>query len=473
MTSPANDTSELTAYALGELQAHQAGAIHSLLTACPAATSELEQIEAVTEALRQRAPIPQDRLQPDQRHAVLYPTQIPRRVAPMMPRPMVKKTSQAWPVMSILLKAAALFIITGAAFFAGRQVSLIGTQLDVAQSQPVPAKPAPISKPAAPAKVEVAVVKPTPAPAASVSAPQPAPILEKAAIAAIPAPVKPEVIVAKTEPVKAAQEIIHSAPELKPVVPLAVNRLNREVAFISTNQQAADRFSIKPADIRPLPVKGKDKEQFASPLKGPAPKIEEKKQAQGIYIHSWKTETTSCPWNPSTRLLRVTILLPADQPAATASTSYPLDVNFDRRNVREFRRLTERHLPAAELRSAGTQVVWYEFQPAANELNTPGKTIATVTLDQARFTTQTVGPFDESKLNVVDRGATWQTAREDYLFESAVIGLGMLLNGDHQSPNLNHQLILDLAEKSKGSDSSGERGRFIRQLNDARRAAGL
>jgi hypothetical protein len=252
-----------------------------------------------------------------------------------------------------------------------------------------------------------------------------------------------------------------------------VTHLNRKLAFISTNQQTADLFSIKPADIRPQPIKGKANEQFASPLKGPAPKLEGKSLAAGIYIHSWKAETSSCPWNPSTRLLRVSIQLPADQPAATSSTSYPLDVNFDRRNVREFRRLSERHLPAAELRSAGSQVVWYEFQPATTDLNAAGKPIATITLDQGRFTTQTVGPFDESKLNVMDRGATWQTAREDYLFESAVVGLGMLLNGNHQCPDLNHQLILDLAEKSQGTDSSGERARFIRQLNEARRAAGL
>jgi hypothetical protein len=49
----------------------------------------------------------------------------------------------------------------------------------------------------------------------------------------------------------------------------------------------------------------------------------------------------------------------------------------------------------------------------------------------------------------------------------------MLLRGNHQSPGLDHRLVLTLAEKSKGSDASGERGRFIRQVNEVRRAAGL
>jgi anti-sigma factor RsiW len=472
MTSPANDTSELTAYSLGELQAHQAAAIHSLLAACPAATSELEQIEAVTEALRQRAPMPQDRLHPEQRHAVLYPTQIPRLVAPMKPRPMVKKTAPFWPIMGIALKAAAVIVLTGAAFFAGQKVTLLSSQIAAVKTQPEAPKATPAQT--ASTKVEVAVSKPAPLPPAPIvpaPVPTPAPVLAKIPVTS--APEKPEVVVAKVEPSKLAAEIIHSAPTPTPVLPVAVTRVNREIAFISATQQSVDRFSIRPSDIRPAPVKGKEKEQFASPLKEPIAKSEEKSQPSGIYIHSWKAETSSCPWNPSTRLLRITVQLPADQPAATTSASFPLEVNFDRRSVRDFRRLSERHLPAAELRSAGTQVVWYEFQPVTNEANPAGKAIATITLDQGRFTTQTVGPFDESKLNVVDRGASWQTAREDYLFESAVVGLGMLLSGDHQSPALNHEVILNLAEKGKGADSSGERSRFIRQLNEARRAAGL
>jgi hypothetical protein len=99
--------------------------------------------------------------------------------------------------------------------------------------------------------------------------------------------------------------------------------------------------------------------------------------------------------------------------------------------------------------------------------------VATVTLEKGRFTMPSVGPFDGSKLAVLDRGASWQAAREDFLFESAVVGFGMLLRGDHRSPALNHQVVLSLAEKAKGSDASGERARFIREVSHARQAAGL
>lgn len=121
MTSPARDTSELTAYTLGELNPQQAGEIHELLANCPAALTELEQIEAVTDALRQHAPLLHDRLKPEQRHAVLHPANLPRRVTPMMPRAMVKKQASGWPILGGLMKAAALLTVTGAAYWAGLQ----------------------------------------------------------------------------------------------------------------------------------------------------------------------------------------------------------------------------------------------------------------------------------------------------------------------------------------------------------------
>jgi len=259
------------------------------------------------------------------------------------------------------------------------------------------------------------------------------------------------------------------------VIPVAVTHPSTDVAFISTSRQSTDQFSLRPADIRPAPMKG-GKDNFASPVPvkpAPQPKLDAKITKADVFIHSWKAEIASCPWNRSTRLLRITMQLPADQPAAITPNAYPLQVSFDRRNVREFRRLSERHLPAVELRSAGSQTVWYEFQPVSDDVADTGKSVAVVTLEKGRFTTQTVGPFDSSKLNVQDRGITWQATREDFIFESAVVGLSMLLRGDHQSPGLNHHLVLALAEKGKGTDATGERARFIRQVNEARRAAGL
>jgi hypothetical protein len=469
MTSPARDTSELTAYTLGELNPQQAGEIHELLANCPAALTELEQIEAVTDALRQHAPLLNDRLKPEQRHAVLHPANLPRRVTPMMPRAMVKKQASGWPILGALMKAAALLTVTGAAYWAGLQAH---KPAPIVVIQPdIPAQPVTIKKDVLPALkpstqlVSVAVPPEKVAPAKVTV--QAAPKIENPK-----APEAPKIV--QAAPKQEARVVVGPAPVVQ--TPVAVVRPSKDIVFVSTSSQEVDQFALSPAQFRPAPVKTNRDQNFASQAPVtvvPEIKTDVKVRAPEIYIHSWKAETVSCPWNQATRLLRVTVQLPVDQPAATTAQSYPLSVSFDRRYVREFRRLSERHLPAAELRSAGMQTVWYEFQPVSEDTLPSGKQIATVTLDKGRFTTQTVGPFDGSKLNVLDRGAKWETAREEYLFEAAVVGLGMLLRGDHQSPSLNHQVIQALAEKSKGNDASGERARFLKQLADVRRAAGL
>jgi hypothetical protein len=476
MTSPANDTSELTAYALGELQAHQATEIHRLLTDCPAATSELEQIEAVTDALRQYAPIPQERLNPDQRHAVLRPVQMPRRIAPMQPRQVVRKPSSFWPVMGGLLKAAAIITVTGFAYWMGRHADLGSQTVAVAEVEKA-AAPAPLK--IEPAKQPGMVSIPAAKPAALVVAKATPPAPTVAEVKPAPAEKIPVVVITPKAPKPAPAtkvEVVVSKPKAAPVVPVAVTRPNAELAFVSTGKQEIDQFAIRPADIRPAPVKVDPKDLLASPapLQAPKPAADAKPRiASELYIHAWRAEVASCPWNPATRLLRVTIQLPPNQPATELASTFPLQVAFDRRYVREFRRLCERHTAASDMTTSGTQTVWYEFQPISDEAIRTGRPVATITLEKGRFTTPSVGPFDESKLAVLDRGASWQAAREDFLFESAVVGFGMLLRGDHRSPVLNHEIVLSLAEKAKGSDSSGERARFIREVGHARQAAGL
>jgi hypothetical protein len=498
MTSPANDTSELTAYALGELQAHQAADIHRLLTDCPAAISELEQIEAVTDALRQHAPIPQERLNPDQRHAVLRPVQMPRRIAPLQPRPIMRRPSAFWPVMSGIMKAAAVVTVAGFAYWLGRHGDLMpgSAAPEVAQAEKPAQAPMP---PLTPPPVEVLTEKVSPReqpasatqssekllaspsrPKAFDSAAPKVPVL--VVPAALPPEKAPSAAVAQTaEPgnnVRAS--VVISPPTSRPPPSVqAVTRPNPELAFVTTLKRDMDQLPVHPADIRPAPVRSSRKELMASPAPAaaasPKPAQEAKpRPVSEVYIHAWHAEVASCPWNPSTRLLRVTLQLPPSQAAAAdSSNAFPLRVAFDRRHVREFRRLCERHTPATSMDTSGTQTVWYEFQPASDEAIRSGRPIATVTLEKSRFTLPSDGPFDGSKLAVLDRGIPWTTAREDFLFESAVVGFSMLLRGDHNSPALNHQVVLGLAEKGRGSDSSGERSRFIKQVVDARLAAGL
>lgn len=480
MSQPAHDLPELSAYALGELDAAEAARVHQLIQDSPVAASELEQIEAVTDALRHGAPVPQARLTPAQRHLILRPASMPRRLGPLQPRPLPsRRPARLLPWLAGLARAAAVLTVAGAAYFAGRHLPLSTDGDRLAEAPPAQApraEPAPAIEvvpappgPAAEARPEIAVILPEPAAPAAVA---PSPAVEPAAVASATSSAAAPAVVAPSPAVVVGET--PAATRRPEVAPSAQTRLSADFAFVNASRTPQNEFALRPADIRPAPAKAAPGSNFASPAPRNAPppaREAAKTRAPELYIHSWKAEVASCPWNSAHRLLRVVIQLPADQPAATRPITYPLQVSFDPTNVREYRQLGERHLPAAELRRAGTHSVWYEFEP--NGRLDGSKTIATVTLPQVRFTTQTVGPFDGSKLLVQDRGLDWRQARTDFVFDSAVVGFGLLLRGAATGSVLNHELVLSLAEQCLESDSSGERHRFVRQVREAQAAAGL
>lgn len=483
MKSPSHDNPDLTAYALGELHALQARDIHALLAKSPAATHELEQVEAVTDALRQGAPIPQERLRPEQRHAVLYPTELPSQGSSVL-RPKRRTTVTMWPAFMNVMKAAAVVTLTAAAYIIGRQSGIGGSAPEVAESSPKVETPqiAPTSKvtlqPAVPKVEKVAVVPKPVVEAPEVAKPAPlvvASVPEKAPVVAAP-PAAPTPVVAKVTAPKVAPQVAvaQAVPVSKSPSAMPIITPGKHVSFVSASRRPVDQFALTPAQIRPVPGQGNKNELLAAPALAHQPaesKENTRSRTPDLYIHSWRADIASCPWDETHRLLRVTIQLPADQPAATTQTAYPLRVQFDANNVREYRQLCERHEPAQELRKAGTHVVWYEFIP--NGALAENKILATVTLDKGRFTTQTVGPFDSTKLNVQDSGISWVDAREDFVFDSAVVGFGLLMRGIPSTPELDHDLVLKLAEKSKGKDANGERARFIQLVREAAGAAGL
>ncbi|WP_395740272.1 YfbK domain-containing protein [Prosthecobacter sp.] len=470
------DNPHFTAYALGELSAEEAKAMHDLLATTPAAAHELEQIEAVTDALRHGAPIPQSRLTHEQRHAVLHPANLPRRIQPMLPRQPAKRPQPVfWPVVGSMVKIAAVIALTGAAFMVGWSYGpemKSAAQMASAQTK--------ADAPAVAVETQGVAKKPAPAPVVVVEAAKPVTPQIKPAVA-VAAVEKPEVQVTPAPAVK--EMVVAQMPSMKEL-PSATGGTGYKLgftlpaghaAFVSTTKQAADQFSLHPSQIKPLASKAKS-QALASPQTAGSKSERKPERASDLYIHSWQAEVAACPWNAANRLLRIVIQLPADQPAVlNAESRFPLQVSFDPANVKQFRMLCERHLAAAELRSAGTHVLWYEFQPNGNgeASHDSNRQIATVMLPNAHFTSQTVGPFDSSKLQVIDRGYSLQNAREDFVFETSVVGFGLLLRGAEQLGGLNHDMVLNLARQSKGADVHGERARFIRLVQDAQNAAGL
>lgn len=504
MTSPANDTSELTAYAVGELQAHQAVDIHRLLTQCPAALTELEQIEAVTDALRQHAPIPQERLDPEQRHAVLRPVNVPRRMAAMQPRqpPMARRPHRSvWPVMGMVFRMAALITITGLAYWLGQHAAIsplpnaglvsVKTpessflEKSLQADKPGDSTQAPLhvdefsavkaiesnlkatSKEVAPASSE-GVVRSQKVDSRKLDSVPEKPEIAITGVVAAPSVAKVSGMPSSHQP---------SLPAAKSTANSVLVKLASDLAFTSAMKQEVDEVVLRPADILPVRAKAGAKQVFASPM-APGAKVTQenatRRAPSEIYIHAWRTEVASCPWNSSTRLLRISIQMPPSQAAADPGGAYPLQVSFDRRLVREFRRLGIRQTPAAEMNSAGTQTLWYEFMPVGDEAIRSNRAFATVNLDKGRFTVSSPGPFsDGAKLAVLDRGLIWTAARDDFLYEAALIGMGTLFQGDARSPGLNIQTILSVAEKSSVNDPTGERSRLVRQLHELKKTAGL
>lgn len=463
------DNPHFTAYALGELTAEEAAAVHESLAEFPAAAHELEQIEAVTDALRHGAPLPHARLTHEQRHAVLHPANLPRVIQPLLPRqPVARPRASFWPVVSGVLKAAAVIALMAGAYFAGWSFAPAVTQ--VADVEPVTeSDPQPVADAAV---MEVAEVNSQPVVAAHAQEEiKTAPVSQKPA----PAPV----LAARTEPVKSEPVVVNVVSP--PVVPqstatpdMGFTMAGVKSEFVSTTRQAADQYRLRPALLKPTPPKPAKGSVFASPQVsgGKANAKQTPPEIKELYMHSWQAEVAPSPWNPGHRLLRIVVQLPADQPAVISGNGeFPLNVTFDAANVKSFRMLCERHQAARELRSAGTHVIWYEFLPNGSTDAGRERQIASVTLPNVKFTSQSVGPFDSSKLRVIDRGYKLANARDDFLFEASVVGFGLLMRGAEQIGTLDHQMVLTLAEKSAGKD--GERARFVRLVRDARKVAGL
>ncbi|MCB1210735.1 MAG: DUF3520 domain-containing protein [Verrucomicrobiales bacterium] len=475
MNTPNPDHQDLTTFVLGELPPESGTQMDEQIHQTPEWQNAAAEISAVAEALRHGAPMHDYRLTAAQRQQVLQPTHLPRRVTPLQPRPIVQRRPSPWAQAGAsLIRIAALVTLATGAFFLGRQFAPNHLMVPVTKITPQGStEPTPVGP--TPAPVQIAAVTPAPAPKLVAKKPQP-----QMAVAAAPSPPATQppakVIAASETPEK---NVAKPAKLTADLAKLGFTSPAPASALINASRTAVDQVMIRPADIKPSPQKPKGA-VFASPMQQnqPTTKADTSRQRNPeLFIHSWSTDVYACPWNAERRLLRVVVQMPADQPAVRVDeATYPLSVSFDANNVRSFRLLCERQLPSADLRSSGTHTLWYEFVPngaAPSGARTSGKLIATVTIPSLHFTTQTVGPFDDSHLQAFDKGEAWSKAREDFIFESSVVGLGLLLRGTPDLGNLNHELVMTLAQQGKGKDVQGDRARFIHFVKEAQRVSGL
>jgi hypothetical protein len=478
------DHPDLTRFALDELPTADSAALSDALAHQPTLQAEVTAIQELALQLRAQAPLHDLRLTPQQRQRVLQgPIAKPTATRPR-PQHLVQAPQRgAWSLLSAVTRIAAMVALLLSTFWLGFSVkewqapvrlpdtepaiepsTALATVTDLAESSPSPSEPS----------VQEELATAPSVPPASTEAPPtlpPAPASTDSVAITEPAPLPPEVNMA-------AAEIAPLDAKSKPTLAssLGITEPSASVDFINASRRGSDTLALHPKRIRP-PAPAASKHLQAKPLApgskpGPAAAPRGKPD---LFVHAWRSEVASCPWNADHRLLRITVQLPSDQEAAQIGDhTYPLDITFDPNNVREFRRLCSRHYPSPEAGHAGKLVAWYEFQPNGSPAQSHGngKHIANVRLAAAKFTTQAVGPFDATQVQVLDRGLRWQQAHEDFVFESAQVGLHLLMDGTPKIGQLNHQLVMQLAKHPQTADTDGSRAYFVQTLSEVQKLTG-
>ncbi len=476
MNTPDFEQPALTAYALGELNPAEAAAVRRMINTSPAIRTEYERIAQTVAAMRIAPPLPRRALSPRQRETIIAMGRAPSRSGRIVPfsQARVRTPSAAWG----FLKFAAAACLTVGAFIMGQKLAPQPGESDgvhVAKSAiPAPApetapaaQVAASSQPSATAQRGAAV---TTSEAASFEAVLPPPSIAPVLLAEAPAPPPANPVVA--EPATVAPPAVAPHP--------AQSKASALNSFTLAATQPDSVISVHPQLMRvaakPVP------REFAGQLLA-APIAERPKAASRnsaprkpepqppLVIHLVKAEIASCPWDSSRRLMRVVAQMPADQDGIEInSRDYQIAVKFDPAQVQAWRLITEKHMPPSNGGLLATRFAWYEIVPGRSFAPKSGKpaTIGVLDIVQPRGT-----PRDSQPLKLLDRGLAWDDAREDFIFETAMVGFNLLLQGTENVGGLNHKLVLELAEQSKDDDPKGVRGKFITVVKQAQRAAGL
>lgn len=468
-----HDTPDITAYALGELNPDEAAKVRQLMAKSPEARAEYDSIQQTIGVLKKAPAFPKRSLNPRQRETVLAMGQPIARQGKIIafPNSAAKTSHPFWQVAKI----AAVLAVTSGAFYLGQKSTLQKTLAVVTEKQPeTEAALVENTNPQNPSSNQV--TEPAMTMQNLITQEQPALISNDSGplIAKEIVEVRPETLASplNVNPAPAPKTVEQPAAMVAVVKPAPAGPTSlKSFNLTSTSQESL--IAVHPKMIRPEPV------VFAgvvlsspAPLKA-KPEAPHKLEAQpALLVHSWKAEIASCPWDSSRRLMRFVAQIPVDQAAVEANeTDYNLSVKFDPAMVQGYRLVTEKHMQPSKGGALATRFAWYEIIPTKAFNATPNKPVTLGTLDivQPRGSNfPSSGP-----LKLVDRGQGWNEAREDFVFETAMVGFSLLLQGSENIGGLNHKLVLDLAEKTKGEDPKGERAKFIQVVKQAKQVIGL
>jgi hypothetical protein len=440
--TPHSDHPDLTAYALGEPHAdHVAEWMED-----PALREQVDSIADLANHLQATTTIPTALLHPHQRAAVLTPPERVRQLVEAAKAREVKPKHRIGAVAWGTVKWSAAAALVVGSFVAGTQIS--DTPEAVAAIPPkAPTSGAVKADPVVQSPPVVQDVAPQVQAVAKVEAPA------KTEASPIPTATVASILVAGAEP----------ALQIQPRSVIDVG------AVLQANRQADSRIAMQPRDLVAPRVSGGVVAGARLP-KASAPAEAERERAVDLRIHSWSADVMACPWKAELRLVRVAFQLPSVQ---ARNIDFGVELSFDPNTVRHHRHLGQRIIPAVDSTQAAQVIVWHEVLPngQVGSAAAPRK-LGTVKLPDARFTTPAMAPFDGSSLRIVDKGHGVSEARDDFRFETALIGFTLLMKGDATKPE--PSLLKALAtEALAAGDPYGERAKLVKLLTEAQAMTGL
>jgi|GEM_PF-579084 len=489
MNENSNDHPDFTAYALGEASLEQSTRVRRRLAEDPDARADFDQLQKTIDALQQVPAPPRRALNPRQRETVLAMSQLktlpPAALKTL--RPMKRHQHPGWQVAKL---AAAACVALGAFFVgqkfatpssAGNSKMTVATESSSGETDiPPPSSSLRMETDHTPRRVDdippqVAMQSNFEAIAEKAVLPQP-PLQQPPASALVPESAE-KIAVTSTDAAKTPDAKVEVSGQAAPAKNPAAKSATSMVGFVMATDKTSSVFEFKPNSARRLPQA--NGLVLASPP--PVNSVQQSKKTgknlspqPALQFHSWKAEAASCPWDTGRRLMRLVIQVPVNQAAFEVNEApYTMQASFDSSLVKGYRMVAEKHIRPGADRNLSTRIVWYEFIPTekfkASEQNPA--TIGEFKVLQPQGHKD--GASNDGALALVDRGTAWEEAREDFIFETSMVGFGLLLQGKENIGALNHDLVLNLAEHSSSEPPKGERASFIQTVEQARNAAGL
>jgi Ca-activated chloride channel homolog len=138
---------------------------------------------------------------------------------------------------------------------------------------------------------------------------------------------------------------------------------------------------------------------------------------------------------------------------------------------------------AGDMGAGHSVTALFEVVPKGVEINTPGVDPlkyqeAAKMIDRAprgeilnlkiRYKEPEADTSQSFETPVTDRGAAFNNASTDFRFAAAVASFGMILRESPHKGQSNLDAVVDIAEKSRGTDKSGYRDEFLRLVRKAR-----